>query len=97
MMADTRTHIANVRKIELETLQNGTHGANLANLQGIAHRDIATDRTWNVDEMATLTAKSGVQADAMISAGELASRPSSSFTLSLNLRAIASVISRVPD
>ncbi len=68
MMADTRSHIANVRKIELETLQNGSHGANLVNTQSTAHRDIATDRIWNVDEVATLTAKSGVQADAMIAA-----------------------------
>ena len=34
--------------------------------QHLAHRDIATDRTWNVDEVSALTAKSGVQADAMV-------------------------------
>ncbi len=68
MMTDTRTHIANVRKVELETLQNGSHGANLVNTQSTAHRDIATDRTWNVDEVAQLVAKNGMQADAIAAA-----------------------------
>ncbi len=52
----------------MDTIQNGSHGDNLANTQSLSHRDIATDRIWNVDEVATLTAKSGVQADAIVAA-----------------------------
>jgi len=47
-------------------LSNAVDTANLCNKQAVAHRDIAIDRTWNVDEVSTLTAKSGVEADAIM-------------------------------
>ena len=54
----------NVRQnIANQALQNAVETANLVGKQAVAHRDIAIDRIWNVDEVSTLTAKSGVQAD----------------------------------
>jgi len=54
----------NVRQnIANQALQNAVETANLVGKQAVAHRDIAIDRIWNVDEVSALTAKSGVQAD----------------------------------
>lgn len=58
--ADVRENIMN------QALQNAVETANMIAKQAVAHRDIAIDREWNVDEVSTLTAKSGAQADAMI-------------------------------
>ena len=37
--------------------KNAADSANLVNKQSIAHRDIAIDRTWNIDEVAAFVAK----------------------------------------
>lgn len=55
-----------VKNVSLQALQNAVETANLIGKQAVAHRDIAIDREWNVDEVSTLTAKSGVQADAFV-------------------------------
>lgn len=55
-----------VRSYARLALGNAVNNADMLAKQAIAHRDIATDRTWNVDEVSTLTAKSGVQADALV-------------------------------
>jgi len=47
-------------------LANAVFSSNLCNLKALGHGDLAVDRQWNVDEVSTLTAKSGVQADAFI-------------------------------
>lgn len=55
-----------IRNVSLQALQNAVETANMIGKQAVAHRDIAIDREWNVDEVSTLTAKSGVQADAFV-------------------------------
>lgn len=56
-------HDSQIRNISLQALQNAVESANMLSKQAVAHRDIAIDREWNVDEVSTLTAKSGLQAD----------------------------------
>lgn len=57
----------NVRQnIANQALQNAVETANMVGKQAVRHNDIAMDRQWNVDEVSTLTAKSGAQADAII-------------------------------
>ena len=63
VLSDAATHDNRVRQIAELALSNAVDTANLVNKQAVAHRDVAIDRTWNVDEVSTLTAKSGVQAD----------------------------------
>jgi len=63
ILAESGSHDHRVRQIAEVALSNAVDTANLVNKQAVAHRDIAIDRTWNVDEVSTLTAKSGVQAD----------------------------------
>ena len=46
-----------------QCLQNAVETANLVGKQAVAHRDLAIDRMWNIDEVSGLSAKSGVQAD----------------------------------
>ena len=68
-----------IHGLTMQVMQNGINAANLvtnnavdsANLeskQAIAHRDIAIDRQWNVDEVAQLVAKTAVTLDAMAAA-----------------------------
>ena len=57
-----RQQIANL------ALSNAVDTANLANKQAVAHRDIAIDREWNLDEVATLASRSGVFSDAIAAA-----------------------------
>lgn len=51
-----------------QALQNAVETANMVGKQAVRHGDIAIDRQWNVDEVSTLTAKSGVEADAVVAA-----------------------------
>lgn len=53
-------------KIATQALQNAVETANMVAKQAVRHGDLSIDRQWNVDEVSTLTAKSGIQADAMI-------------------------------
>lgn len=57
---NTRHNIAN------QALQNAVETANMVSKQAVRHSDIAIDRQWNVDEVSNLSAKNGVQADAMV-------------------------------
>jgi hypothetical protein len=59
---NTRQNIAN------QALQNAVETANMVGKQAVRHGDVAIDRQWNVDEVSALTAKSGVEADAIIAA-----------------------------
>ena len=58
-------HLNSVRAIREQMLTNMVGNSDALMKQHLAHRDIATDRTWNVDEVSALVAKSGLQADAM--------------------------------
>ena len=61
-------HLEGVRQVQLQMLTNMVGHADDLNKQHTAHRDIATDRTWTASNEleAALAAKSGVQADAMV-------------------------------
>jgi hypothetical protein len=55
-----RQNIAN------QALQNAVETANIVSKQAIRHGDLAVDRQWNIDEVSDLSAKTGVQSDAMV-------------------------------
>jgi hypothetical protein len=61
-----RQHANNVDNLAVQALQNAVETANMVSKQAVRHSDIAIDRQWNVDEVSTLTAKSGVEADAIM-------------------------------
>jgi len=55
-----RQNIAN------QALQNAVETANMISKQVVRHGDLAVDRQWNIDEVSDLSAKTGVQQDAMV-------------------------------
>ena len=58
-------HAARIQVIAERQLTNAaTHDSDL-NAMKVRHNDLAIDRQWNVDEVATLVAKNGVFADAI--------------------------------
>ena len=61
-----QSQLADLHTIRVQMLTNMATNADNLQKQHLAHRDIATDRTWNVDEVSALVAKSGVQADAFV-------------------------------
>lgn len=67
VLHDARNHSNNLNNVALQCLQNAVESANfkakncldtanLVNKQAAAHRDIAIDREWNLDEVAALAA-----------------------------------------
>ena len=44
------THDQQVQNVAFQALQNAVETANMIGKQAVAHRDIAIDREWNVDE-----------------------------------------------
>ncbi len=65
---EANAHISELRTIRVNMLANMAQNSDNIQKQHMAHRDIATDRTWTQsNELETmLAAKSGVQADAMV-------------------------------
>jgi len=59
---NTRQNIAN------QALQNAVESANMISKQAIAHRDIAIDREWNIDEVAQLVSSNSTFKDAIAAA-----------------------------
>lgn len=49
-------HDSQIRNLSMQALQNAVETANLVGKQAVAHRDIAIDREWNVDEVAAIAA-----------------------------------------
>ena len=58
--------LQNAETLSLQILQNAIETANMLSKQAVNHIGIQFDRTVNVDEVANLTAKSGAQADALM-------------------------------
>ena len=57
----------NVRQsIANQALQNAVETANMVGKSALRHTDLAVDRQWNIDEVSGLSAKTGVQTDAMV-------------------------------
>ena len=65
---NTRQNIAN------QALQNAVESANMIGKQAVRHGDIAIDRQWNLDEVSSVVARSGVFSDAIASAAAAAVR-----------------------
>ncbi|NGX42293.1 MAG: hypothetical protein K940chlam7_00571 [Chlamydiae bacterium] len=67
---EANAHISELRTIRVNMLANMAQNSDNIQKQHMAHRDIATDRTWTQsNELETmLAAKSGVQADAFVAA-----------------------------
>lgn len=63
VLSDAQQHDNERNKITTQALQNAVETANMVSKQAVRHGDLAIDRQWNVDEVATLVAKSGAQAD----------------------------------
>ncbi len=65
---EANAHISELRTVRLQMLSTMAVNSDNVQKQHLAHRDIATDRTWTQsNELETiLSAKSGVQADAMV-------------------------------
>ncbi len=68
LLSDAQQHDNARQNIANQALQNAVETANMVSKQAVRHSDIAIDRQWNVDEVSTLTAKSGVEADAIMAA-----------------------------
>lgn len=65
---EANAHISELRTIRVQMLSNMAVNCDNVQKQHTAHRDIATDATWTAsnEQAAALAAKSGVQADAMV-------------------------------
>ena len=63
VLADAQSHDNQRQNIATQALQNAVETANMVGKQAVRHSDIAIDRQWNIDEVSTLSAKSGAQAD----------------------------------
>lgn len=63
---ESQNHLVNVHTIQQQLLTNMVANSDALMKQHLAHADIARDRTWNVDEVSALVAKSGVQADSIV-------------------------------
>lgn len=59
-MDNARQGLANL------ALANAVGTADMVSKQAVRHSDLAIDRQWNVDEVSTLVAKTGVQSDLAI-------------------------------
>jgi hypothetical protein len=66
VLNDAKNHSNNLNNVAIQALQNAVENANfkakncldtanLINKQAAAHRDIAIDREWNIDEVAGLS------------------------------------------
>lgn len=66
VLSDAQQNDNQRQAIANQALQNAVETANMVSKQSVRHGDIAIDRQWNVDETAQLTAKTGVQSDAMV-------------------------------
>ena len=53
------------RNLALQCLQNSVETANMVAKKTVERGDLAVDRQWNIDEVSDLSAKSGLQADAI--------------------------------
>jgi hypothetical protein len=62
-LSDAAQHDNAKQNIANQALQNAVENANFLSKQALNNMALGVDRTWNVDEVSTLTAKSGVQAD----------------------------------
>jgi hypothetical protein len=65
-LSDASQNDAARQAIANQALQNAVETANMVSKQVVRHGDLAVDRQWNIDEVSDLSAKTGVQSDAMV-------------------------------
>ena len=65
-LSDGNVHRTRMQALSETAVANAIFNSDALAKQHLAHRDLATDRTWNVDEVSALTAKSGIEADAAV-------------------------------
>lgn len=63
-----QSHYDDVQSLFKQHMQNSVENANIAAKQLLRAGELAIDRQWNVNETDNLTAKSGIQSDAIIAA-----------------------------
>ena len=68
LMSDAQQHDNQRQAIANQALQNAVETANIVSKQSIRNSDLSTDRQWNINETDSLSAKSGVQSDALVAA-----------------------------
>ena len=66
LISDAQANDNVIRNIATQALQNAVETANMVGKQTIRHADLATDRQWNVDEVAHLVAKTPAFMDAIV-------------------------------
>lgn len=65
VLSDAQQHDNAKQNIANQALQNAVETANMVSKQAVRHSDLAIDRHWNIDEVSSLSAKTGVQQDAL--------------------------------
>lgn len=61
-------HDNELRQLTVQAMQNAVETANMLSKQAVAHRDLAIDREWNIDEVAKLVAENTVFVNAIAAA-----------------------------
>jgi len=68
VLGDAQQYDNQRQAIANQSLQNAVETANMVSKQAVRHADLATDRHWNIDEVAHLVAKTPVFQDAIAAA-----------------------------
>ena len=68
ILSDAQSHDNVKQNIAEQALQNAVETANMVSKQAVRHSDLAIDRQWNINETDQLSAKTGVQQDAIAAA-----------------------------
>jgi hypothetical protein len=68
VLSDAQQYDNQRQNIANQSLQNAVETANMVSKQAVRHSDLAIDRQWNIDEVSDLSAKTGVQSDALATA-----------------------------
>lgn len=68
ILSDAQSNFNTQQNIATQALQNAVETANMVGKQAVRHSDIAIDRQWNVDEVASLVANTSTFKDAIAAA-----------------------------
>lgn len=68
ILSDAQAHFNTQQNVANQALQNAVETANMVSKQAVRHADIAIDRQWNVDEVASLVANTSTMKDAIAAA-----------------------------
>ena len=68
ILSDAQAHFNTQQNIATQALQNAVVTSDMVAKQAVRHADIAIDRQWNVDEVASLVANTSTMKDAIAAA-----------------------------